>query len=91
MTKLITPIRVAGGKVGKNDSHVPAASPEEAYTYEYGLALVKTSASLRITYQLAQVHHLRPATDSRSHHDLFAYSLARERLVLEHDLMSPFG
>lgn len=68
-----------------------AASPEEAYTYEYGLALVKTSASLRITYQLAQVHHLRPATDSRSHHDLFAYSLARERLVLEHDLMSPFG
>jgi hypothetical protein len=66
------------------------ASPEESYAYEYGLALVKTSAALRFTSHLSQTHLLRPVTDSRSHHDLFARTLAREGLVLEHDLLSHF-
>jgi hypothetical protein len=64
-----------------------AASLEEGYAYEYGLALVKTSAALRFTYQLAQTHHLRPVTDSRSHHGLFTCTLAREHLLLAHDLL----
>jgi hypothetical protein len=68
-----------------------AASLEEAYAYEYGLAMVKTSAALRVTYQLAQAHLLRPVTDSRAHHDLFVYSLARERLLLAHDLLPRVG
>lgn len=65
-----------------------AASLEEGYAYEYGLALVKTSAALRFTYRLAQAHHLRPVTDSRTHHNLFTYTLAREHLLLAHDLLS---
>lgn len=71
-------------------SRLPGSS-DEGYAYEYGLALVKTSAALRVTYRLAQAHRLRPVTDSRSHHNLFAHTLARERLVLEHELLSLHG
>lgn len=71
-------------------SRLPGSS-DESYAYEYGLALVKTSAALHVTYRLALAHGLRPVTDSRSHHDLFARSLAREGLDLEHELLSPFG
>ena len=40
---------------------------EERYHYEYGLALVKTSASLVYTQTLALAHQLQPVTDSPAH------------------------
>jgi hypothetical protein len=51
---------------------------EEGYIYEYGLALVKTSASLVYTQTLAMAHQLQPVTDSPSHFALYAQSCVRE-------------
>ena len=51
---------------------------EEGYAFEYGLALVKTSASLVYTQTLASVHQLQPVTDSPAHFALYAQSCARE-------------
>lgn len=51
---------------------------EEGYHYEYGLALVKTSASLVYTQTLAWAHQLQPVTDSPAHFSLYAQSCARE-------------
>ena len=51
---------------------------EEGYLFEYGLALVKTSASLVYTQILALPHQLQPVTDSPAHFSLYAQSCARE-------------
>ncbi|MGH7216743.1 MAG: hypothetical protein ACREIG_05860 [Nitrospiraceae bacterium] len=51
---------------------------EEGYHYEYGLALVKTSASLVYTQTLARAHQLQPVTDSPAHFSLYAQSCTRE-------------
>ena len=51
---------------------------EEGYHFEYGLALVKTSASLIYTQTLALAHRLQPVTDSPSHFALYAQSCVRE-------------
>ena len=51
---------------------------EEGYRFEYGLALVKTSASLVYTQTLALAHQLQPVTDSPAHFSLYAQSCARE-------------
>jgi len=51
---------------------------EEGYHFEYGLALVKTSASLVYTKTLALVHQLQPVTDSPAHFTLYAQSCVRE-------------
>lgn len=51
---------------------------EEGYLFEYGLALVKTSASLAYTQTLALAHQIQPATDSPSHFALYAQSCLRE-------------
>jgi hypothetical protein len=51
---------------------------EEGYHYEYGLALVKTSASLVYTQTLSLAHQLQPVTDSLAHFSLYAQSCARE-------------
>ena len=51
---------------------------EEGYHIEYGLALVKTSASLVYTQTLALAHQLQPATDSPAHFALYAQSCIRE-------------
>jgi len=51
---------------------------EEGYHFEYGLALVKTSASLVYTQTLALAHQLQPVTDSSAHFVLYAQSCARE-------------
>jgi hypothetical protein len=53
-------------------------SLDEGYQYEYGLALVKTSASLVYTHTLALTHHLQPVTDSAAHFSLYAQSCTRE-------------
>jgi hypothetical protein len=51
---------------------------EEGYLYEYGLALVKTSASLAYTQTLALTNQLQPVTDSPAHFALYAQSCVRE-------------
>jgi hypothetical protein len=51
---------------------------EEGYHYEYGLALVKTSASLVYTQTLALTNQLEPVTDSPAHFALYAQSCVRE-------------
>ncbi len=51
---------------------------EFGYRFEYGLALIKTSASLIYTGQLATKHDLIPATDSPAHFELFGYTLQRD-------------
>jgi hypothetical protein len=51
---------------------------EEGYHFEYGLALVKTSASLIYTQTLALSHQLQPVTDSPAHFTLYAQSCVRE-------------
>ncbi len=51
---------------------------EEGYHFEYGLALVKTSASLVYTQTLALARQLQPVTDSPAHFALYAQSCARE-------------
>lgn len=62
-----------------------------AYTYEYGLALVKTSASLVYTARLATRLACTAATDSPAHARLFAHSLAREGWQVPHILLArPF-
>jgi hypothetical protein len=50
----------------------------DGYQFEYGLALVKTSASLVYTQTLALAHQIQPVTDSRAHFALYAQSCLRE-------------
>jgi hypothetical protein len=51
---------------------------EEGYDFEYGLALVKTAASLVYTQTLSSAHRLQPVTDSPAHFALYAQSCLRE-------------
>ena len=51
---------------------------DEGYRFEYGLALVKTSASLVYTQALAQTFQIQPATDSPAHFALYVRSCFRE-------------
>ena len=64
---------------------------EEGYLFEYGLALVKTSASLVYTQMLALAHQLQPATDSSAHFTLYAQSCARENWVRTNHLLTRVG
>jgi hypothetical protein len=56
-------------------------SREDGFHYEYGVALVKTSASLVYTQTLALAHQLEPVTDSHAHFSLYAQSCLREHWV----------
>jgi hypothetical protein len=49
---------------------------------DYGFALLKTSAALVYTVQLAIAHGLAVATDSAPHHALLGRTLKRERVIL---------
>ena len=64
---------------------------EEGYHFEYGLALVKTSASLAYTQTLALAHQLQPVTDSPSHFALYAQSCARENWLRTNHLLTRVG
>lgn len=54
---------------------------------EYGLALVKTAASLVYTYRLALTHGLQVATDSPAHFELFEETRLREQISLANHLI----
>ena len=60
---------------------------EEGYRYEYGLALVKTSASLVYTQTLSLAHQLQPVTDSPAHFSLYAQSCVRENWLTVNHLL----
>ena len=64
---------------------------EEGYLFEYGLALVKTSASLVYTQMLALAHQLQPVTDSPAHFTLYTQSCARENWVRTNHLLTRVG
>jgi hypothetical protein len=64
-----------------------SATLEEGYHFEYGLALVKTSASLVYTQTLAQTHQLQPVTDSPAHFALYAQSCVRENSLRTNHLL----
>jgi hypothetical protein len=64
---------------------------EEGYHFEYGLALVKTSASLVYTQTLAQAHQLQPVTDSPAHFTLYAQSCVRENWLRTNYLLIRIG
>jgi hypothetical protein len=58
---------------------------EEAYEFEYGLALLKTSAAQVYTVRLAQTHDLLPVTDSHWHYTLLNQTLRRDARNIGND------
>jgi hypothetical protein len=60
---------------------------EQGYRFEYGLALMKTSASLLYTDRLAHRHHLQAVTDSPVHFTLLEHSTRREGHTLANHLV----
>lgn len=64
---------------------------DDAYRFEYGLALVKTAAAQYYTFQLANRHHLTVSTDSPAHFQLLNRTLAREGRSLPNHLVIRTG
>lgn len=60
-----------------------SSSPDTAYEYEYGLALIKTSAALVYTIRLCHQHGLDAVTDSEAHFRLLAQSCVRDTIALQ--------
>ncbi len=63
----------------------------EGYAFEYGFALVKTSAVLRYTLSLSRQHQLVPVTDSRAHFRLLNRIFTRDEVVLNNQLIKEEG
>ena len=63
----------------------------KATQFEYGWALIKTSASLQYTIQLCHQHNLVAVTDSSAHHDLLTRTCEREKIELENFWVKPKG
>ncbi|MBM4126358.1 MAG: hypothetical protein FJ247_03280 [Nitrospira sp.] len=59
----------------------------EADLFDYGLALLKTSAALVSTIQLATAEQLAVATDSRAHFTLLTRLIARLGVTIENELV----
>ena len=66
-------------------------SLEEGYHFEYGLALVKTSASLVYTQTLALTHRFQPVTDSPAHFALYSQTCVRENWPRTNHLLTRTG
>lgn len=62
-------------------------SGEDGYRYEYGMALVKTAASLVCTVRFCLQHRLEAVTDSPVHFRLLDRTRGREQLPLTHHLI----
>lgn len=65
----------------------PGLSLDEAYRFEYGLALLKTAAAQVYTIRLARAHNLIAVTDSHTHHSLLSRSVTRERIDLPYEYL----
>ncbi|MDP3089714.1 MAG: hypothetical protein Q8N04_03495 [Nitrospira sp.] len=66
-------------------------SGDDAFRFEYGLALVKTAAAQYYTMQLAHNLQLTTATDSPAHFQLFSRALDRENERLPNHLIIRTG
>ena len=66
------------------------AGKEEIH-YEYGFALIRTSAALMYTIRLCHQHHLAAVTDSEAHHALLARTCARDRIDLSSNCIQREG
>jgi hypothetical protein len=55
----------------------------EGYDYEYGLALIETSAALAYTIRLCLRHELEAVTDSAPHYALLAHTCTRDGINLD--------
>ena len=64
---------------------------EEATRFEYGWALIKTSASLSYTIQLCHQLNLVAATDSTSHYHLLRRTCERDQMKLENSCVKREG
>lgn len=64
---------------------------EEGYDFEYGLALLKTSAALAYTIRLSLHHEVQVVTDSAPHYKLLAHTLTRESIALTNNLIPRSG
>ena len=62
-------------------------SLSESYTFEYGLALIKTALAGRWTVRIAQAHNLSGATDSIAHYHLLERTCDREGIDLTHHII----
>lgn len=65
----------------------PSLTLDDAYRFEYGLALLKTAAAQTYTIRLAQAHKLIPVTDSHTHHSLLGRSVRRKCIDLPHEYL----
>jgi len=68
-----------------------AFTENDGLAYEYGWALLKTSASLVYTLQLCKTHHLGAVTDSPSHSRLLNRTCTREGIHLSNSCISREG
>jgi len=59
-----------------------AHAPKDGPRFDYGWALIKTSASLVYTIQLCQTLHLTAVTDSSAHYQLLAATCQRDGIDL---------
>jgi hypothetical protein len=64
---------------------------EEAATFEYGWALIKTATSLIYTIQLCHQLNLVAATDSPSHHRLLTQTCKRDQIDLKNSCVKREG
>jgi hypothetical protein len=67
------------------------SSLSESYRFEYGMALLKTSAAGVWTVRLAQRLELSVVTDSPGHSELLRHSLHREGIMLSNYLLTKNG
>ena len=63
----------------------PSLTVEQAYEFEYGLAMLKTSAAQFHTIRLAQAQALQPVTDSYAHYLLLTQTLRRDAVDIGND------
>lgn len=66
-----------------------AHRPKDGPLFEYGWALVKTSASLIHTIQLCHTLKVMAVTDSLSHHQLLSYACERDGIELTKIYLDP--
>lgn len=64
---------------------------DEGYTFEYGMALIKTSAALSYTIKLAGTMQLVAVTDSATHFALLTHTCQRDRIPLSNQLVDREG
>ncbi len=68
-----------------------AFTDKDGPVFEYGWAMIKTSASLRYTFQLCETLHVVASTDSSTHSQLLIRTCEREGIHLTHAYINREG